>query len=264
VAWIAESRFQAWLRWLNLLHWNVYIGCNAIQPQARRRTKDAIGAVRHVFVEADQDGSEVLARIGRRSGIPSPSYVIESSPNRVHVLWRVNQFTTAAVERVQKHLTHELGTDPAATACTQTTRLPGFRNHKRAAHLVTIEYCDTTRLYAPVDFPMPRIEPIQRTRVRLVRRPLSLDGVECARRYLSAMPPAISGQHGDLHTFRVCCRLVRGFALSDAEALALLADWNARCEPPWSERDLLDKLGRARRYGREPIGGLLSNLTGVI
>jgi hypothetical protein len=27
------------------------------------------------------------------------------------------------------------------------------------------------------------------------------------------LPPAIAGQHGDVHTFRVCCRLARGFAL---------------------------------------------------
>jgi len=81
--------------------------------------------------------------------------------------------------------------------------------------------------------------------------------MERARRYIAAVPPAISGQHGDLHTFRVCCRVVRGFALADAEALELLRDWNSRCEPPWAERELIDKLSRARRYGREPIGGLL-------
>ena len=78
-----------------------------------------------------------------------------------------------------------------------------------------------------------------------------------ARRYLATVPPAITGQHGDAHTFRVCCRLVRGFALSDDEALQLLTHWNTRCEPPWSERELIDKLVHARRYGREPMGGLL-------
>jgi hypothetical protein len=77
--------------------------------------------------------------------------------------------------------------------------------------------------------------------------------------YLALLPPAIAGQHGDVHTFRVCCRLVRGFVLSDDEALTLLTDWNARCQPPWAERDLIDKLARARRYGREPIGGLLED-----
>ena len=77
------------------------------------------------------------------------------------------------------------------------------------------------------------------------------------QRYLALLPPAIAGQHGDVHTFRVCCRLVRRLVLSDHEALTLLTDWNARCEPPWAERDLIDKLARAHRYGREPIGGLL-------
>jgi len=45
--------------------------------------------------------------------------------------------------------------------------------------------------------------------------------------------------------------------LADDEALDVLRDWNGRCEPPWSERELIDKLLRARRYGREPIGSLL-------
>jgi hypothetical protein len=89
-----------------------------------------------------------------------------------------------------------------------------------------------------------------------VIQPLSLDVVERARRYVARIEPAIAGQHGDLHTFRVCCRIVRGFALSDEEALAVLTEWNLRCEPPWSERELRDKITRARRYGKEEIGRL--------
>jgi hypothetical protein len=81
--------------------------------------------------------------------------------------------------------------------------------------------------------------------------------IDRARQYVAAIPPAISGEHGDVHTFRICCRVARGFALDDHEALAVLQDWNSRCLPPWSERELIDKLSRARRYGREPIGCLL-------
>ena len=81
--------------------------------------------------------------------------------------------------------------------------------------------------------------------------------VERARRYLFRVPPAVAGEHGDVHTFRVCCRLVRGFALSDDEALDVLTEWNARCQPPWTESDLQDKLRCARLYGREPMGALL-------
>ena len=49
---------------------------------------------------------------------------------------------------------------------------------------------------------------------------------------------------------------MRGFELSDDEALAVLNEWNWRCEPPCSERELRDKIARARRYGKEQIGGL--------
>jgi len=45
--------------------------------------------------------------------------------------------------------------------------------------------------------------------------------------------------------------------LEDDEALAVLTDWNARCQPPWGEADLRDKIRRARLYGREPVGGML-------
>jgi hypothetical protein len=78
-----------------------------------------------------------------------------------------------------------------------------------------------------------------------------------AKGYVAMVPPAVEGQHGDVHTFRICCRLARGFALDDEQALHVLAEWNARCQPPWSEAELLEKLRRAARYGREPIGGLL-------
>jgi hypothetical protein len=81
--------------------------------------------------------------------------------------------------------------------------------------------------------------------------------LERARRYVAAIPPAVAGNGGDAATFRVCCRLVRGFALEDEDALSVLADWNSGCVPPWSEEELRDKLKGARRYGREPLGGLL-------
>jgi hypothetical protein len=45
--------------------------------------------------------------------------------------------------------------------------------------------------------------------------------------------------------------------LNDDQALQVLTDWNARCQPPWSLEELLDKLRRAALYGREPVGGLL-------
>jgi len=200
----------------------------------------------------------VLARMNARGDLPSPNYVLNSSPNHLHVFWRVTAFDREPIERLQKQLARELQTDPAATPVTQNTRLPGFFNHKRTEpHLVTIEYLNTKVRYGPEDFPRPEEPPSWRPSRRPPEVRFDVSVVERAKRYLASVPAAIAGQHGDVHTFRVCCRLVRGFALDDAQALDVLAEWNARCQPPWSADDLLDKLRRAAQHGREPIGGLL-------
>jgi hypothetical protein len=241
---------------MNAQRYNCYVATNAIRPGVRTRTKASIGTVRHVFLETDGDGQKLLDTIAVRRDMPPPSYTIESSPNRVHVLWRATGFTAEYVERLQKHLARELGTDPAATPCSQTTRIPGYRNRKRApAHLVTIQYHSMTQRYEPVAFPTPPETPVLPTSMSSARTP-ALGGLERARRYAAQVEPAIAGQHGDLHTFRVCCRIVRGFALTDDEALAVLSEWNIRCKPPWTDRELRDKIARARRYGKEAIGGL--------
>jgi len=256
-----HPRFQAWLRFKNLNGFNVYCGVNAIAPWNRKRTRALIGAVRHVFLEADHDGPLVLARIAARSDVPELSYVLHSSPNRVHVFWRVSDFSATQVEALQKQLARELETDPAATSVTQATRLAGFLNCKYSPpSLVTIDYHSTGHVFRPADFPPVEVSVKGPTTApRPVRAGMSRSAVERARRYLGRVPPAIAGQHGDLHTFRVCCRLVRGFALDDDEALDVLANWNACCLPPWTERELRDKVSRARRYGREPIAGMLSD-----
>ena len=45
--------------------------------------------VRHLFLEEDLDGPGLLATLSTRPDLPPPSYVLHSSPSRLHVLWRV-------------------------------------------------------------------------------------------------------------------------------------------------------------------------------
>jgi hypothetical protein len=248
---ITNPRFQAWLRAENARRFSVFVSVNAIRPQRKARTRDAIGEIRHFFLDADRDGPSVLARINARPDIPPPSFVIHSSPNRLHVLWRVSGFTKEGVEALQKRLATELDTDKAATSCAQLTRLPGFFNHKyRPAPLVLAESGPTRHAFRTSDFPRPEPRAV-------AADDSSADVRERARRYVAVIPPAVAGQHGDVATFRVCCRLVRGFALDDDDALSVLTDWNNACSPPWSEPELRAKLQAARRYGHEPLGGLL-------
>ena len=139
---------------MNAQRFSIYVSINAIAPGRRARTRDAIGMVRHIFLDADQDGPAVLGRIAARQDLPEPSYMVHSSPNRVHVFWRVAGFEPVQAEALQKTLARELGTDLAATPSTQLTRLPGFFNHKYASpHLVTIDYRQPDRILTPEAFP---------------------------------------------------------------------------------------------------------------
>ncbi len=91
-------------------------------------------------------------------------------------------------------------------------------------------------------------------------RPLASGGASAfdrARKYLSTIPGAVSRSGGSAHTFMVAQRLVRGFSLPAADALALMRDWNMTCSPPWSERELVRKVDQAEKQGRMADGDLL-------
>ena len=83
------------------------------------------------------------------------------------------------------------------------------------------------------------------------------DVVERARRYLAAIPRPEIGAGSDAATLSAACRLVRGFALSEAEAESLLWEW-AGGRPGWDRAWVARKVQHAARYGTEPIGGLRS------
>lgn len=261
ISWFLRPNVQAWLRALNAHHFELYVSINVVAPGRRSRRRQAIDGVRHAFLDIDGNSDCVLSSLDRRTDVPKPSYIVRSSPGRCHVLWRVKGFTTTQVEALQRHLARELHTDPAATSCTQMTRLPGFLNHKRpVSTLVVVDYLDGESRYSPDDFPKPaRVVQLVERADSARRHPREeLDAKQRARCYLSAVRPAVLGERGDHHTFKVCCRVVRGFALGNGDALEVLMEWNQRCDPPWSTKELERKIVHALLYGREPIGGLLT------
>ena len=67
-------------------------------------------------------------------------------------------------------------------------------------------------------------------------------------------PPSIQGQGGDANAFVVAAR-GRDFALPPEATLQLLMEvWNERCQPPWTERELREKVRHAYRYAASPVG----------
>jgi putative DNA primase/helicase len=74
----------------------------------------------------------------------------------------------------------------------------------------------------------------------------AVDRVARCRKYLEKLPPAVSGQGGHNQTMQAACDCYR-FDLADGEAWALLTEYNTRCVPPWSEKELRHKLDDARK-----------------
>lgn len=102
----------------------------------------------------------------------------------------------------------------------------------------------------------PAVVPVVIPRGAMGQR--SAAAYERARAYARQTPPAVAGQGGSLATFKLAVALVRGFALPEEQALAVLAtEFNPRCEPPWNEAELIHKVRCAHNAGRVAVGSLL-------
>lgn len=83
--------------------------------------------------------------------------------------------------------------------------------------------------------------------------------------HLLECPAAVSGQDGHGRTFAAARAVAWGFDLSEEAALALLiADYNPRCVPPWTEAEMRHKVRDAldKQYDR-PRGYLLTSPGGT-
>ena len=72
------------------------------------------------------------------------------------------------------------------------------------------------------------------------------DKLQRASAYLATIEPAIAGSGGHNTTFRAACKMVIGFDLSADEAFHLLwTEYNPRCSPEWTEKELRHKVESA-------------------
>ncbi len=153
---IASPDFQAWLRYQNSQRYEIYVSMNALREDARGRTKEDIAAIRHVYLDFDDNGDAAVQELFRRQDLPTPSHVLNTSPGKWQVTWRVEGFAKDEAENLQRALARETGADPAATDCARVLRMPGFNNHKYdRPHLVRVEphAAIAGLIYRPDQFP---------------------------------------------------------------------------------------------------------------
>lgn len=170
------SRYMAWLAYENGAGANAYVAANPLRSGSRRRTKEAIAEVRHLYLDIDADGETRLAAVRASDLLPQPSIILNTSPHKYQVLWRVEGFDFATQEETLKRLALDFGGDPACTDCNRVLRIPGFLNQKYSpAHRVTVEY-GSENASSPNDFRLPELRDcIAGSTPRDRRFPLSKD-----------------------------------------------------------------------------------------
>jgi hypothetical protein len=141
---VLESRYMAWLSYENQ-HGrnNIYVAANPLRPGSRKRTKECIASVRHLYLDIDTDGDVRLAALRASELVPPPTSILSTSPGKYQVLWRVEYFDLVQQEQMLKLLALAFGGDPACTDCNRVLRVPGLLNRKYdPPWKVTVEYPD--------------------------------------------------------------------------------------------------------------------------
>ncbi|MEZ2346457.1 RepB family DNA primase [Terriglobus sp. RCC_193] len=150
-------RYLGWLAHENHAGANIYVAANPLRSGSRKRTKECIDNVRHLYLDIDEDGDARLAALRASDGLPVPSALLSTSHGKYQVLWRVEGFDFAMQEIALKRLACAFGGDPACTDCNRVLRVPGFFNRKYSpAHCVAVEYLSDAT-YSPADFRLPDV-----------------------------------------------------------------------------------------------------------
>ena len=135
------SGYQRWLAHENASGMNVYVAANPLRSTSRKRTKECIAEIRHLYLDIDNDGDARLAALRSSDAVPDPNAIISTSLGKYQVIWRVSGFAFDTQEEALKRLAFAFGGDPACTDCNRVIRVPGFQNNKYTpAHPVTVEY----------------------------------------------------------------------------------------------------------------------------
>ena len=224
--------------------------------------------------------AKIVHRDLKEAGWPSP--VVVDSGNGYHLLYRIELPTDdegivrdCLKSLASKHDRDQIKIDTSVHDAVRLAKLSGTmackglstpeRPHRRAGHFklpeefksvpheLLKELANQTPKKSSKNLAASRINQIPNQAV-LAR----------AHAYLAKMAPAISGANGRNQFFNAACRLVDDFALPGDHARPILVEYNQRCEPPFTDRELDDKLNSAIAKVTERGGPSGSALSGRI
>jgi len=156
---IASPGFQSWLANQSAAGSDIYVGMNPIKDGAYSRTKESIKDIRHLYLDLDKKGDEALAAIRNSPEVPAPNFVLDTSPGKHQVVWKVSGFSQDEAESLLHNLANKFGGDLAATDSTRVLRLPGFANRKLPQEFVVQARQESNAAYTVRDFTIEEDSP---------------------------------------------------------------------------------------------------------
>jgi len=149
---IANPPLQAWLKEQNEAGADIFIGMNPLKSGIPNRTKENVREIRHVYLDLDEDAGASLHAVRTSGDVPSPNFVLDTSPGKHQVVWRVEGLDQEQAESLLRSLANQFGGDPAATDVSRVLRLPGFTNRKYNEQFVVRVHHELDQVYHLGDF----------------------------------------------------------------------------------------------------------------
>jgi putative DNA primase/helicase len=256
--------------------------CNADQVERREWLLIDIEGARPNAKAANATADEVLAAIHlaeriRETTVARP--LVLCSGNGCHLLYKIdlanNKETTDLVARALKGLATlynnaEATVDDRVSDPARISKLPGTMTRKGEhtedrpqRYSFVLDWgvegrLSKAKLEAWAQHALAETAPAKPA--EKTTRKSNRDPVERARAWLAKRDPAVEGQHGDEQLWKTCAELVAGFALDEHDAFTLLSEWNQSNVPPFSEKELLEKIRNARKNAKQEVGGKLTEL----
>jgi hypothetical protein len=146
---IAHDRTEWRSTFMTMKAWNAERYAVFMVINAGAGFKDAeIHTVRSIFVDSDEADPDKAAVIRAAVLAAKPTLLVNTSGNKFHGHWRVNDLPVGEFPAVQKALVMKFGTDRSVINPAQLMRVPGFLHQKSEPVPVTLEVLDHPPLTA--------------------------------------------------------------------------------------------------------------------
>ncbi|MGA7915553.1 MAG: DNA-primase RepB domain-containing protein [Candidatus Acidiferrales bacterium] len=149
---VAGAEFQTWLASQNAAGSDVFLGMNPIKDDVLSRIKANIKDIRSVYLDLDSNADQSLETIRLSSKVPPPNFVLDTSPGKHQVVWKIKGVSQEEAEALLRSLANEYGGDPAATDSTRVLRLPGFANRKLSEEFIVRAHHESDTVYGLGNF----------------------------------------------------------------------------------------------------------------